>query len=197
MDGYITVTDVVENTFCDRFTYFSLVMGLKQYEEKRGVVIAGKELHLKHETRNRNYIPLDIDGRKIIGIKLFSKKLFLSGKIDEAIETSEEIILIERKYTDNAIIGNTMKVQLGLLAILLEENFQKGVNKAIIIFSKTNTIKKIILIDEKIRKIALDKLKYTKEIALMEKWAQQKFSNKCVNCCYRKICPIGSLNRPP
>ena len=44
-------------------------------------------------------------------MKLFSNKLLLSGKIDEAIETKDEIILIERKYTDYIEISNTIRVQ--------------------------------------------------------------------------------------
>lgn len=194
MDNYISVTDVVENTFCEHFTYFSLVMNLKQYEEKRGVVISGKSFHTMHEKQNKEYVPLKIEGKKIIGIKLFSKKLFLSGKIDEAIETNDEIILIERKYTDYTEIVNTIKVQVGLLAILLEENFNKSVKKAIIIFSKQKTIKKMIIIDENIRKMALSRLDRTKKILSMDLTPYQKFGAKCINCCYKRICPIGSLN---
>lgn len=80
MDNYITVTDVVENAFCERFTYFSLIRYLKQYEEKRGVVISGKKFHLNHERRNKEHLALKIEGKKIIGMKLFSNKLLLSGK---------------------------------------------------------------------------------------------------------------------
>ncbi len=194
MDDYITVTDVVENTFCERFTYYSKVLYLKQYEEKRGSVIAGKTLHLKHEKRNKQYIPLELEGNKIIGLTLFSKKLLLVGKIDEAIETNDEIVLIERKYTDYIEINDTIKVQLGLLCILIEENFGKPVKKAIVIFNKQITVKKIIIIDEQIKKLALNRLEHTRKILLMELEPFQRFSNKCINCCYRKICPIGSLN---
>ena len=87
-------------------------------------------------------------------MKLFSNKLLLSGKIDEVIETKDEIILIERKYTDYIEISNIIRVQLGLLSILLEENLDKPVNKAMVIFSKKSTIKKIIAIDEEMRKLA-------------------------------------------
>ena len=52
------------------------------------------------------------------------------------IETKDEIILIERKYTDYIEISNTIRVQLGLLSILLEENLGKPVNKAMVIISK-------------------------------------------------------------
>jgi CRISPR-associated exonuclease Cas4 len=193
MNDFITVTDVVENTFCEKFTYFSLVLNLKQYEEKRGVVIAGKDLHLKHEKTNRKYLPLNMEGKKIIGMKFFSKKLHLSGKIDEAIETEDEVILIERKYTDYAKIGNTIKVQLGLLAILISENLNKPVNNAIVIFSKKHTIKEIVEIDMEIKKLALKRLEFTKNIVLFGLNPSQQYSNKCINCCYRKICPVGSL----
>lgn len=193
MDDFITVTDVVENTFCEKFTYFSLVLGLKQYEEKRGVVISGKDLHIKHEKTNKTYLPLNIEGKKIIGMKFFSKRLSLSGKIDEAIETDDEVILIERKYTDYTDIGNTIKVQLGLLSILINENLKKPVNTAIVIFSKKHTIKKIVPIDQEILNFALNRLEYTKNIFLSCLNPTQQYSNKCINCCYRKICPVGSL----
>jgi len=85
---------------------------------------------------------LDIEGRKIVGIKFFSKSLSRSGKIDEAIETKDEVILIERKYSDYIEIGNTIKVQLGLLSLLIYENLHKPVKTAIVIFSKKYTIKK-------------------------------------------------------
>jgi CRISPR-associated exonuclease Cas4 len=193
LNDFITVTDVVENTFCDRFTYFSLVLGLKQYEEKRGVVISGKEYHFKHEKSNKTYLPLNIDGKKLIGIKFFSRKLSLSGKIDEAIETNDEVVLIERKYTDYTEIGNTIKVQLGLLSILINENLNKPVNTAIVIFSKKQTVKKIVPIDQQIINIALSRLEYTKNISLSCLNPPQRYSTKCINCCYRKICSIGSL----
>ena len=51
---------------------------------------------------------------------------------------------------------------MGLLSILLEENLGKPVNKAMVIFSKKSTIKKIIAIDEEMRKLALDQLENTR-----------------------------------
>ena len=40
-------------------------MNLKQYEEKRGVVISGKKFHLNHEQRNKKYLVLKIEGKKL------------------------------------------------------------------------------------------------------------------------------------
>ena len=95
----LTVTDVVEYSFCPKFTYFINVLGLNQYEHKRGTVAAGRKLHQLHEKNNLNYIPHTNKGKKIVARKFYSEKFDLSGKIDEAIETDDEIILIERKQT--------------------------------------------------------------------------------------------------
>ncbi len=167
---------------------------MRQYEEKRGTVKAGKALHSKHERTNINFLPAGIEGKKLVAVFYYSKKYNFIGKIDEAVETPHEVILIERKYTDNAIIGSTMKTQLGLLSILLEENIEKPVNLAIVIFSKNE--RKIIKvnIDHDMKIFALNKLDEVKKIISSGINPDSWFDNRCINCCFRKVCPIGSLN---
>lgn len=190
----VTVTDVVEHVFCPKFTYYSSVLGLRQYEEKRGTVKTGRQLHQKHEKTNKDYTPHLFTGKKLIGCKYYSPKLDLSGKIDEAVETQGEIILIERKYTDYAKLQDTLKVQLGLLSLLIEENTGKPVRKAQVIFSKQNRIVKNYQIDESIKQYALEMLNETKKVAYGCTIPFSKFDNRCLNCCFRKICSTGSLN---
>jgi CRISPR-associated exonuclease Cas4 len=190
----LTVTDVVEHVFCPKFTYYSSVLGLKQYEEKRGTVKAGRQLHQKHEKTNKDYTPQPFLGKKLTGRKYYSQKLNLSGKIDEAVETQDEIILIERKYTDYTELQDTLKVQLGLLSILIEENTGKPVKKAQVIFSKQNRIVKNYQIDESIKRYALKMLNETKKVISNSIIPFSEFDNRCLNCCFRKICPTGSLN---
>ncbi len=190
----LTVTDVVEYVFCPKFTYYSSVLGLKQYEEKRGTVKAGRRLHKKHEKTNIAYMPQLFSGKKLVGCKYYSQKLNLSGKIDEAIESQNEIILIERKYSDYVELKDTLKVQLGLLSILIEENTGKPVRKAQIIFSKQNRIVKNFQIDELMKQYALEMLNKTKEVISSSIIPFSEFDNRCLNCCFRKICPTGSLN---
>lgn len=194
MNNPITVTDVVEYTFCPKFTYYGLVLGLKQYEEKRGTVMAGRQMHSRHEKINLAYLPQHMEGKKLTSLKFYSKKYNLAGKIDEAIETDNEVVLIERKYSDNAIIGSTLKVQIGLLAILIEENIHKPVRKAIIIFSKKKREQVIVKIDQTITSYALKMLYNTKKVMRTGLNPSSKFDSRCLNCCYRKICPVGSLN---
>lgn len=190
----LTVTDVVEYAFCPKFTYFINVLGLDQYEQKRGTVTAGRKLHQLHERNNQNYIPYSNKGRKLIASQFYSKKLDLSGKVDEAIETNDEIILIERKYSDDYSISNTLLVQLGLLSVLIEENLGKPVKKAVVIFNKTERKQISVIIDDAVKNHSLETLEKTKKVVQSGIMPDADFDNRCLNCCFRKICPVGSLN---
>ena len=190
----LTVTDVVEYSFCPKFPYFINVLGLDQYEQKRGTVTAGRKLHQLHERNNPNYTPHTNKGRKLVASRFYSKKLDLSGKIDEAIEMDNEIILIERKYSDIYDISNTLLVQLGLLSILIEENLGKPVKKAVVIFNKTKRKQISVVIDDAVKNHSLEILEKTKKVIQMGIMPDADFDNRCLNCCFRKICPVGSLN---
>jgi CRISPR-associated exonuclease Cas4 len=189
LSNCLNVTNAVEHAFCPRFTYFQLVLGIEQREEKRGTVQSGRAFHKKHSTTNKNYTIKRIDGIKQTELLLYSKKHSFSGKIDEAIETTDEILLIERKYSDYILIGSTMKTQLGLLAILAEENTGKKVNHAIVVFNKTTRIEVPVRITEKIKQDALQMLKKTNHTITSSNIPHSKHDNRCLNCCYRKICP--------
>lgn len=193
-DKMISVTNVVENVFCEKFTYYDNVLGLPQYEEKRGTVDSGKKLHMKHEVSNKVFVPKNLEGKKFISVMFYSKRYKYVGKIDEAIEMDKHIILIERKFSDYTRIHDTIKVQLGLLAILIEENLKKPVYEATIIFTKSKRVEISIKIDETIKQFALSMLERTKRTIESGIMPDSHYDNRCLHCCYRKICPVGSLN---
>jgi len=193
----LSVTTVVENVFCPRFTYFGEVLGLDQYEQKRGCVANGRQYHHTSERQNKNYVPSSLNGKKITSLKLYSKKYDLVGIVDHAIETGDCIIIIERKYSDFGKIYDTLKVQLGLLSILLEENLSKPVKFAYVIFGKDGKHIQIkIEITEDLCKFALDMMRKTKQIISSGIIPESKYDNRCNDCCFRKICEYGSLNTP-
>jgi CRISPR-associated exonuclease Cas4 len=191
LNNCVTVTNVVECAFCPRFIYFELVLGIKQQEGKRGTVQTGRVFHSRHATTNKNYKIKHIDGIKQTELLLYSKKYSFSGKIDEDIETENEILLIERKYSDYVLISATLKTQLGLLAILAEENTGKPVKKALVIFDKTKRIEILVNITDKIKQNALKTLQKTNNTISTGKIPYSKHDGRCINCCYRKICPTA------
>ena len=190
----LNVTDIVEYAFCPKFTYFINILGLSQFEQKRGTVSAGRKLHNKYEKNNLQYLPQGLVGKKITAHNYFSKQYDLSGKIDEAVESDDEVILIERKYTDNHNVYPALRIQLGLLSILIEENLHKPVLKAIVIFSKTKRKIIHVSIDDSIRDESLKMLNDVKNTIKNELMPESNFDNRCLNCTFRRICPTGSLN---
>jgi CRISPR-associated exonuclease Cas4 len=195
VSGGLSVTNVVEHAFCPRFTYFQLVLGIEQREGKRGTVLAGRTFHSRHSTTNKSYKIKRLNGVKLTEILLYSKEYMFSGKIDEAIEASDEILIIERKYSDYVVVGPTMKTQLGLLAILAEENFGKKVKRAVIVFDKTKRVEIPVKITKNIKQLALSVLQKTRDVLSSGLIPPSKFDNRCLNCCYRKICPPCTSKR--
>lgn len=191
----ISVTMVVENVFCEKFTYYSEVLGIRQYEEKRGTVMAGRMMHSRHEKTNRDFVPASIgNGKKLIAVKFRSTKYNLVGVIDEAIETDDEVILFERKFSDRVTIDDKIRVQVGLLAMLIEENIKKPVNVAHVVFHKSGRTEVIVPLSKPIRDFAKDALRRTARVIESGIMPESHFNSRCLNCCYRKICPVGYLN---
>lgn len=194
MINSINVTTVVEHVFCPKFTYYSYVLGLQQYEEKRGTVSVGRKFHTRHEKTNTSYMRKNFGNEKILGLKMYSKKYDFVGIVDEAVISVDEILLVERKYSDYNHVGPTIKVQIGLLSLLLEENFGKPVRKALIIFSKDKRSEITVTVDDSVRSFALEMLSDARKVILSGISPKSMYDGRCVNCCYRKVCPVGSLN---
>ena len=196
MSSGLSVTNAVEHAFCPRFTYFQLVLGIEQREGKRGTVLAGRTFHSRHSATNKSYQIKRLNGVKLTEILLYSKEYAFSGKIDEAIETADEVLIIERKYSDYVVIGSTIKTQLGLLAILAEEHFGKKVKRAIVVFDKTTRIERQVKITNNIKQLALSTLQKTRAVLSSGLIPPSKHDNRCLNCCYRKICPPCASKKP-
>lgn len=189
----VTVTDVVEHVFCPKFTYYSSVLGLEQYQGKRGTVRAGRRVHARHEKSNTGYTPSRFAGEKMVARRYYSGSMDLSGKIDEAIKGDDEIVLVERKHTNHTALKDTLKAQLGLLAMLVEENEGRPVRTAHVIFTKDNKISKNYAVDGPMRAYALGMLNETKAVISGGTIPDSEFDGRCANCCFRKICPTGLL----
>jgi CRISPR-associated exonuclease Cas4 len=192
LSSMLTVTNVVEHAFCARFTYFELVLDIRQREGMRGTVIAGKTFHSNHSKRNKRFQIKKLDGTKLTELFLKSNEHYISGKIDEAIELPDEIVIIERKYSDYAFIGSTIRTQMGLLAILVEENMEKKVNQGIVVFEKSKRVEIPFRITSKIKQYALFELEKTRQVIKRGVIPRALSDNRCLNCCYRRICPSGN-----
>ena len=189
----ISVSEVVSHCFCPRFTYYSTILGLEEFQEKRGTVKSGREMHKKYQKTNISYMPPEFkDYQKIIEMKLYSKKHEFVGIVDQAYFGNGEIILVERKFTDTDVIWPTVKIQAGLLSILLEENYGIPVNDCVLVYSKSKRVIKNLPVTDLLKNDALDMLEKTRQVIDTCLIPDAEAGPKCNHCCYRNVCEIGS-----
>lgn len=188
----INISDVLEYEFCPRFIYFMYCLDIPQHEDLRFKVLAGREVHKKITQTNRNYI------RKKIGVEsrafdvfLSSADLHVKGILDEILflkdGTAAPLEYKFAQYKDR--VFKTYKSQLILQAILIEENYDRKVNRGYLCFVRSNHK----LVEVEIRQKDIDKVKdeISEILMIINKGyypVTRKNRNKCVDCCYRNIC---------
>ena len=193
MNENITISDVVEHAFCPKFTYFGKVLQIPEHEEKRGSVIKGKSLHATKEVENKKYVPAKIpNGTKFSELQLHSSKHGFVGKIDQLVDSGDQIYLIEVKYA-RPFIGKTLLMQVGLQATLVEESLGKPCRSALVEFVQNGRRTISLDITEEVKKSAIQELEATKQVVARETMPFSKYSRRCDDCCYRRICPVALL----
>jgi len=186
----ITPSHIIEYLFCPRFTYFEYVLRIPQYEEKHYKVLKGRNMHELKLIRNKDYL------RKRIGVreKYLDQYLtngILRGKVDEVLLLNDGTMApLDYKFAEyKEKLFNTYKTQLYCYAILIEENFNKKVDKGYLVYirSKNKLLEVPIKDTDKAKVIkAIDEIK---EIIGKNKYPKAtRYKKKCVTCTYKNIC---------
>lgn len=144
-------------------------------------------------TQGRRPLPTSTTPQKLAGLTLSSERLGIVGKVDEAVVVGGEAVLIERKYSDLTRVTPARAVQVGLLAMLLEDALEVVVRRARFVFTKTNRVTVEVAVDEGIREAALRALRRAKRTIQTGIMPDSRYDARCHDCCYRRVCPVGSL----
>lgn len=188
---YITPSDMIEFLYCKRFTYYMKCLGISQNEEKRFKVMMGREIHEKREGQNKDYLPKKIGScGKRIGVNLVSEKYGVRGKADEIHELEDGTMApLDYKYAiyDERLF-KTYKNQMILYALMIEEVYEKQVNKGYLVYCREENRLVEIEITQEDKARVLDYIEEYRNI--MEGYYPQatKQRSKCLDCCYRNIC---------
>jgi len=188
----INISDVLEYEFCPRFIYFMYCLDIRQHEELRFKVLAGRDVHKKISQTNRSYIRKKIGAKaKVSDVFLSSPELHVKGILDEVLYLDDGTAApLEYKFAQyKGKMFKTTKSQLILQAILIEENYDRKVRKGFVCFVRSN----YKLIEVEIRQRDIDKIKdeISDILKIIEKGCYPKTKktlNKCADCCYRNIC---------
>jgi CRISPR-associated exonuclease Cas4 len=189
----ITPSEIIEHIYCPRFTYFMNCLDIQQNEHLRYKVLKGRQLHEKKEKTNTEYLRKRIECiKKEISVYLASKNLKVRGVVDEVIYLRDGTLApLDYKYTEySEYTFKTHKIQSVLYGMLIEENYNSVVKKGFIYYARGMAkIKEIYYTNE-------DKTEACKIIDeifnIIEKGffpRKTKYDIRCIDCCYRNICP--------
>ena len=188
----ITPSEVIEYLYCPRFVYFMNCLNIPQHEELRYKVLKGREIHHRKENENRNYVRKKIGCvDKDISVYIASKKLGVRGVIDEVLYFSDDTLApLDYKYTEyKEYTFRTHKVQSVLYAMLIQENYNKNVEKGYVCYVKNGIKLKEIVYEKPDFIYAESAVKEIFSIILKGYYPKKtKWPNRCVDCCYRNIC---------
>ena len=188
----ITISDVIEYTFCPRFIYFMYCLGIPQHEEKRYKVLKGRKLHETRENVNRNYVRKKLQcTRKEVSVYLSSNKHHVRGIVDEVLflegGTAAPLDYKFAEFKEKTF--RTHKYQSALYGLMIEENYGMEVNRGFVCYSRSNYKIKEIEFKEKDFKKAVEMVDEILEIIQNGFYPEgTSYKARCVDCTYRRIC---------
>lgn len=186
----VTPSHIIEYLYCSRFTYFEYVLCIPQYEERHYKVNKGREVHDQKLERNKDYL------RKRIGVveKYTDQYLtneLLRGKIDEVLLLNDgSMAPLDYKFAKfEGKIYETYRTQLECYAVLIEENFQKEVNKGYLVYTRSANKLVEIEIDQEAKENMRRCCREIDEIITQNVFPKAtKYKQRCIGCTYRNIC---------
>src|SRR5881397_3074476 len=87
---HLTVTHVLEHLYCPRFTYFEYVLAVPERQERRPLVLQGRQVHLERTRVNPHYLrkKLGVTERQF-DVPLASARLGVRGSVDEVLTLAD------------------------------------------------------------------------------------------------------------
>lgn len=188
----ITPSEVIEYSYCPRFIYFMNCLNIAQREELRYKVMKGRNIHKDRSIQNRDYLRKKLGCvKKDINIYLASPNLHVRGVVDEVLHLSGGTLApLDYKYAEyQEQMFKTHKVQSVLYAMLIQEAYQKPVERGFICFIRSNSkIKEIVYKKEDFDDARSTVDKICDIIVKGYYPGKTKWRAKCIDCCYKNIC---------
>lgn len=189
----ITLSDVLEHSFCPRFTYFMHCLCIPQHEEQRFKVLQGRDVHRDKTRVNAGYLRKKLHVvHKEVNVFLSSPRYRIKGIVDEVLFLEDNTAApLEYKFAEfKERIFRTYRNQLALQAILIMENYQREVNRGFICFTRSR---------HHVEEVCLSERDFARALSVVEEILEiidrgffpmsvTNVENKCIDCCYRNIC---------
>jgi CRISPR-associated exonuclease Cas4 len=186
------VTHVLEHLYCPRFTYFEYVLLVPERQERRWLVLRGREAHEERRRTNPTYLrkKLGVVGRQF-DVPLASAELGVRGSVDEVLTLADGTMApLDYKYAEyKGQVYHNQKVQSALYALLIAETFGVPVRRGFLCYTRSKhrieTLEHSEADYEEARGVVAEVLRViqTGEFPRATDWP-----SRCRDCCYRNIC---------
>lgn len=188
----LTPSDIIEHLFCPRFTYFLHCLKIPQHEEKRYIVMKGRELHEQREKRNPDYLRKKLGCvKKELSVYLASPKIRVRGVVDEVLTLTDGTMApLDYKYTEyREWLFRTHRYQSVLYATLIAETYQMPVRRGFICYVRNGSkICEVVYKEQDFEYVARIIDEIFRIIKRGEYPAATRHTSRCVDCCYKNIC---------
>lgn len=189
----LTVTHLLEHLFCPRFTYFEHVLAIPERQERRPLVVKGREAHEERAKVNPRYLrkKIGVVGRRQ-DVPLSSAALGIRGSVDEVLTLEDGTMApLDYKFAEwkGRVLLN-LKMQSVVYGLLIEEAFGVAVNGGWLCYirSKHRLERLEHTPDDKAeaRRLLAEVLGVIRGEHFPE---ATRYRGRCRDCCYRNVCP--------
>lgn len=186
----LTASQLLQHLYCPRFTWYEYVLQIPQYEERHVKVQKGRQLHTERLERNKAYL------RKKLGVVAKEADVYLSsdllrGRVDEVLTLADGTLApLDYKFARwEGKLYSTYRQQLVCYATLIEQVYQKQVNKGYIVYTRSNSYVEEVLVSKKDKEAMLKLAAEVVAVIQREIYPKAtKSKRRCINCTYNKIC---------
>ncbi len=190
-ESVLTMKDLLNFGYCRRIFYFERVLKDRQVTTVKE--FEGRKKHVEVEKKSsRNKIVNELPRLdKQYGLHLFSERLNFATVTDCVLvdEAAKAAYPVQFKNSGTPpVIYDTMRNQIVLEGLLLEEQFGYSVSKGFIDFLLSKEIVEVE-IDDHSKNTVLSELERMKQLLEHESFPEKTGTpNKCRDCCFRNYC---------
>lgn len=150
----------------------------------------GRHLHDDKTRMNKDYLRKKLGATEKFQEQYLTNQM-LRGKVDEVLllddGTAAPLDYKFAQYKDK--VFNTYKTQLACYAWLIEENFERPVNRGYLVYTRSKSKLIEVALDEKFKADVKEKAKEIVEIIDRNRFPKAtRYKKRCLDCTYRNIC---------
>lgn len=188
----LMVTHLLQHLYCPRFTYFEYVLNVPEYQERRGLVQRGRQVHEQRAKLNPRYLRKKLGViEKRMDVPLASTRLGLRGVADEVLTLDNGTMApLDYKYAEyKGTIYDNHRMQSVAYAALIREMFQVEVHQGYLCFTRSNSHLITLEYTEADFARLKNDLQEIREIIQHGYFPKAtRWKARCRDCCYRNIC---------